>query len=61
MGSGLPGLERQAYGGTASKIWMTEEIAVEKAQNIGNRPQYAYFLSKTGIDRFFESLCPTGC
>jgi hypothetical protein len=35
---------------------MTEEITVEKAQILGNRPQYAYFLSNIGIDRFLN-LC----
>jgi hypothetical protein len=48
MESGLPGLERQAHGGTASKIWMTKEITVDKAQNLENRPQYAYYLGNIG-------------
>jgi hypothetical protein len=43
MESGLPGLECQAQGGTASKSWMRAGNAVEKAQNLENRVQSACF------------------
>jgi hypothetical protein len=43
MESGLPGLECQTHGGTASKSWMRAGNAVEKAQNLENRVQSACF------------------
>jgi hypothetical protein len=61
MESGLPGLECQAHGGTASKSWMRAENTVKNAQNLENQVQDACLLSCFGISPIFELSSPTGC
>jgi altronate dehydratase len=61
MESGLPGLECQAHGGTASKIWMTEAIAVKTGKKAENSSRSACILSKFKIELYCKTSRPTGC
>jgi hypothetical protein len=52
MESGLPGQERQAHGGTASKIWMMDRIAVKTGKKAENSTRSACILSNFKIELF---------
>jgi hypothetical protein len=51
METGLPGLESQTYGGTASKIGMTQGITVGNTQKVLHPTESAYLLGKSGIEQ----------